>query len=93
MNRTEQYTLIDGTFDAAEAGDILYDLFSFKINYHERKNFSSQERFGVDDANAVRRLPELRQTLKQIREHVASAVAADKKLIVHSEVLITITEI
>lgn len=37
--------------------------------------------------------PSCAKPLKQIREQVASAVAADKKLIVHSEVLITITEI
>ena len=33
-------TLIDGTFNVAEAKDVLLNMFTMKINFHSQKNVS-----------------------------------------------------
>jgi len=38
MNKTEMITLIDGDFDDKEAKEILVNIFSSKINFHQLKN-------------------------------------------------------
>ncbi|MCK6617258.1 MAG: hypothetical protein L6Q51_06415 [Cyclobacteriaceae bacterium] len=58
--------LIDGYFSAEEARDILLNLITSKINFHEVKNFASLEKTGKPDITALHRLPELREERKKI---------------------------
>ena len=64
MTKTENLTLIEGIFLAEEARDILINIFSTKINFHELKNFSSLEKHGKEDKTAQKRIFE-----KFYREH------------------------
>jgi hypothetical protein len=82
-------SLIDGDFDAHEAKEILLNLYSNKINFHEKKNFSSNIRFGKDDLTSIQRIPKLKEALKIILEALADAEAHNKKLAIKSTVVIT----
>jgi hypothetical protein len=37
MENNNKVTLIDGTFNTAEAKDVLINMFTMKINFHQQK--------------------------------------------------------
>lgn len=88
MNNSKKLTLIQGTFNAEEANEILMNIFNAKIKFHSLKNFSSEERFGTPDATAEKRIPELKESMDQIRAITAEAKANNKPLIIQSEIKI-----
>lgn len=92
MKRTEKLTLIDGSFTHEEAKEILVNIYSSKINFHTMKNWSSQERFGKDDEIAKKRIPALRKEIKKLDSILTKAKAKNKKLVVSSEINISIQE-
>jgi hypothetical protein len=92
MNKTEKLTLIEGVFLHDEAKDILMNIFSAKINFHQVKNFSSQERFGKDDETARKRIPALRDEIEKLQEILLEAKLNNKKLEVRSEINISFTD-
>jgi hypothetical protein len=89
MNKIEQLTLIEGEFSVNEAKEILNSIFSSKINFHNIKNWSAQERFGKDDAIAQKRIPALKTEMKKLEEILAEAKANNKKLVLSSEITIS----
>lgn len=58
--------LIDGEFSQKDAKEILIQLINDKINFHVRKNFSSNIRFGFVDENSEKRVLALNQEIKDI---------------------------
>jgi len=60
------FKLIDGTFKLEEAKELLTNLYSDKIQFHSRKSFSMQERFGHVEEASLKRIPELKKTLNDI---------------------------
>lgn len=86
METTEKITLIDGNYSPSEAKEILMNLFNNKIDYHTVKNFSSLERFGKEDQTALRRLPELKETVALISQIINDATSQNKNIIVKSTV-------
>ena len=89
MNKTEKLNLIEGNFSDVEAKDILMNIFSSKINFHQLKNFSSQERFGKDDETAKKRIPELKVEIERLKQILSEAKAKNKKLVISSEINIS----
>jgi hypothetical protein len=67
-------------------------MFSSKINFHNIQNWSSQERFGKDDEIAQKRIPALRNEMKKLEEILSEAKAQNKKLVVSSEINISLLE-
>lgn len=92
MNKTEKLTFIDGAFTDAEAKEILINVFSTKINFHQVKNLSSQERFGKVDVTASKRIIALKKGLEKAMEMIIEANKNNKKLTIKSEINITITD-
>lgn len=88
MNTTEPIRLIDGTFAAEEAREILLNLFNYKINFHELKNFSSWERNGMSHPHSSARLPELKTDRDRIAAIISEAIASGDELVVLSTVSI-----
>ena len=88
--KPKKLKLVAGTFSPDDAQEILLNLFSTKINFHQLKNFSSQERFGKDDSLAQKRIPQLTKSIETVKQIIAKAKSANKKLIVVSEVNITL---
>lgn len=92
MNKTEKLTLIEGTFSNEEVKEILMNLFSTKIDFHELKNFSSIERFGEVDATAQKRIPQLKQEVEKLTKLLAEANTSKKQITINSEIKISISE-
>ncbi|MBL7761147.1 MAG: hypothetical protein JNK08_10675 [Sediminibacterium sp.] len=90
MNNTNKLTLIEGSFSQEEAREILLNMFSAKINFHNARNWSSQERWGKDDAIAQQRVPALKQEVEKLEAILAEAGKGNKELLIQSEVSITI---
>ncbi|MDB2448737.1 hypothetical protein N9W78_00395 [bacterium] len=77
------FQLITGDFEADEAQEILLSLIDNKIGFHERKDFSLQERFGETEPSVLNRLDQLRQTKKELSELLQAAVAENQRLSIH----------
>lgn len=92
MNKTEKLTFIEGAFTDAEAKEILMNVFSTKINFHQTKNLSSQERFGKVDVVASKRIIALKKGLEKAMEMITEANKNNKKLTIKSEINITISD-
>lgn len=92
MKNTEKLTIVEGNFTHSEAKEILMNMFTSKINFHNIKNWSSQERFGKDDDIAQKRLPELRNEMKKLEEILSEAKAKNKKIVVNSVINISLQE-
>lgn len=89
MTKNEQLKLIEGKFQHDEAKEILLNIFSAKLNFHQMKNFSSQERFGKDDETALIRIPALKMEVLKLKAILAEAELNNKKLRISSEITIS----
>jgi hypothetical protein len=87
MKNSEALTLIDGKFTYDEVKEIISNMISSKINFHNMKNISSQERFGKDDEFAQKRIPVLKCELKKLEEFLSND--QNKKLSVKSVINIS----
>lgn len=84
MIKNDQLNFIEGIFLPEEAKAILTNIFLAKINFHQMKNFSSQERFGKDDEIAVKRIPDLKSEIVRLEKILAAAKNKNRKLAVNS---------
>ncbi len=91
MKQPTKLTLIEGDFTLQEAREILLTVFRSKIEFHKLKNFSSQERFGIDDKIAVKRIPQLRKCIDKIIKTMGKAELNGEYLTIKSDVLISIS--
>ena len=92
MESKQNYKLIEGIFTAAEAGRILFDLVSSKINYHSMEKFSNQERFGKDESHSEKRIKSLLQLKKSLKEVFDFAEKEGLNLKIDGLIEITIIE-
>ncbi len=92
MKKNETLTIMDDNFTHDEAKEIIMNMFSSKLNFHNIKNWSSQERFGKNDAIAQEKIPELRNEMKRLEEILIEAKTKNKKLVVSSAINIELLE-
>ena len=90
MKETETLSLIDGQFSDEDAKEILMNVFSKKITFHERKNFSEFEMHGENDQNAQSRITVLKQEMEKVHEIIAEAKAKNQRLKIDSEIKISL---
>ncbi len=90
MNKIERLNLIEGSFTNEEASEILMNIFLTKINFHEKKNFSSQIRYGIDDETSKKRIPELKMQIEKLLEIVKEAKSKNQKMMITSEINIAL---
>jgi len=83
-----EFNLIDGKFKASETSELLSALFLNKLRFHNIKNFSHQERFGIPDADAEKRIQTLEATLKDVLQFL-KGYDEDEELEIHANVRIT----
>ncbi len=89
MKYQQTFKFIDGDFSSKEGREILQSVFSSKIQFHQIKNFSSQERFGEEDITALKRIPQLKKSLDEILKMIESAEKKGEKLEIKSEIEIS----
>ncbi len=90
MKENQKLSLIDGEFSPAETSEILMNVFSSKIHFHEMRNFSMQERFGQDDEAALKRIPQLKKCLNEIKKIIEDAENKNLRFTITSDVIINI---
>ena len=91
MKKRQTLKLIDGEFSAQDAKEVLLSLYSSKLNFHQMKDFSSNERFGKNDETASKRIPELKESMTAISAIIQDATIKKKNLIVTATVNIEFT--
>ena len=79
-------TLIDGTFNVAEAKDVLLNMFTMKINFHSQKNVSHLERFGKPDNAALEKVEFLKAELAKLETIIGEAANKNVSLKVSSAI-------
>lgn len=89
MKNQHVFKLIDGDFSTRESREILQNIFSKKIQFHQIKNLSSQERFGLEDKNALIRIPQLKKSIEKILKIIETAEKKGKQLEIKSEIVIS----
>lgn len=89
MKTKKSLKIIDGDFSHEEARQILMSMFLSKIDYHIQKNWSSQERYGETDVNAMMRVASLKNEMKKLETLLDEAKSENKRLLINSEILIT----
>jgi hypothetical protein len=62
----DDHILISGEFDNLQAREVLFSLIDSKIKFHNLKNFSHEERFGIKDKESTKRLTELKELRAEI---------------------------
>ena len=92
MNKIEKLKLIEGECSFNEAREILTSMFNSKINFHNIQNWSSQERYGKDDETAQKKIPLLKNEIEKLEEIILEAKANNKKLVINSEINISLKD-
>lgn len=89
MENNLDYKLIDGIFSAKEAESVLTALFNYKIDYHNREDFSNHIRFNKDIEHSKKRITELIETKNAIKKLVTDAKAKGINLVINSTIVIS----
>jgi len=90
MENQHIFKLIDGSFSNKDSREILLNVFTGKIQFHQRKNFSSQERFGKEDEIALTRIPQLKKSLEDILKLIETAETRGEQLEIIADVRIKV---
>lgn len=90
MEATKTIKLIAGEYSPEEAREILYSLLSSKIEFHFKKDFSSQDRFGKPNLDSRKRMEELRHAKEEMLVLMKAALAENKRIKISSQVIISI---
>ena len=92
MNKREKLTLIEGKFTGEETKEIITSIFSSKINFHNLKNWSSNERYGKDDEIAQSRIPALKKEMERVLEIVSDKKVKNYRFEITSHINISILD-
>ncbi len=90
MKKSHSLKLIDGTFSAVEAENVLSNLIGFKINFHSIESFSNEERFSRNISHHKKRIDELKEARKYLDFIIKEAKDNNKKLIVEGNININL---
>ncbi len=91
MDNTTTLTLIDGTFLPDDAREILMNVFASKLTFHRLKNLSSNERYGIEDEIAQKRIPELTLQMEKLQQLLMEAKAINATLQISSAIHISLS--
>lgn len=72
--------LVKGVFDPSDAHHLLSNLISYKIGFHEMKQFSDMERLGRRDEYSARRIRELTAARRRLMPLLRKAVQRGESL-------------
>lgn len=92
MENKENYKLIDGVFTAEAADQVLTALINYKIDYHNREDFSNHIRFNHEIEHSKVRIQELTTTKQEIKNLLSETKLKDKKLQINGTISIRIVE-
>lgn len=85
-----EFKLIDSSYTADEAREILLAIINSKIQFHQLKTFSHDIRFGCPDEHSEKRIKELEETRRAITQLLQEHGNSDVKFDVASTLTLTI---
>jgi hypothetical protein len=88
MKDQQKFSLIDGLFSSQDSKEILTSIYSSKIQFHQRKNFSTEERFGKADETALNRIPELKKNIERILQILEETESSGLNLEIKADITI-----
>jgi len=88
MKNNTEFKLIDGVFSLEDADRVLTTLINYKIDYHNREDFSNHIRFNKDIENSKKRIQELTETKDQIKNIINNSKLGDPKFIIKGNITI-----
>ncbi|MFV8354629.1 hypothetical protein ACNQGB_00395 [Flavobacterium sp. XS1P32] len=88
MEQDQNFKLIDGIFIAEEAEKVLTTLLNYKIDYHNREDFSNHIRFNQSIENSKKRIQELNSTKDDIKKMIQESKKEGYNLIINSNITI-----
>ena len=89
MEHIIRLKLIEGEFTDEDAREVLLGLLSYKLNFHDLKNFSHMEREGVEHTASVKRM----QALKADQLLIISwlrGIESGKTIRIQSDILVVV---
>jgi NAD kinase len=92
MEKQSDFKLIDGVFSVEDAEKVLTALFNYKIDFHNREDFSNHIRFNNNIENSKKRVNELIITRDDIKKLLSDSSIKNSKLVIKSTVSIKIEE-
>lgn len=90
MKNNQEFKLIDGTFSIEDANKVLTTLLNYKIDYHNREDFSNHIRFNKNIEHSKKRIQELTEAKEQIRSLFLNSDSEDIKFVIKSNISIEI---
>ena len=90
MKNNQKFKLIDGTFSIEDANKVLTTLLNYKIDYHNREDFSNHIRFNKNIEHSKKRIQELTEAKEQIRSLILNSDSEDIKFVIKSNISIEI---
>lgn len=92
LRGTETIQLIDGDFTPQDANDLLLELVNHKINFHQLRSFSLEERFGTAGEHTLSRLVQLRKDRERLQAIFDFAAKKGYTLNVQSKIEISVAK-
>ena len=90
MTSQHEFDLIKGDFAAEDALDILLGMIQGKINYHNGKAFSLEERYGKDYLNCRDRVTQLNKSRAELEQFMSELLSGGHRVRVSSHVHIEV---
>jgi hypothetical protein len=88
MKNNQDFKLIDGVFSAEDADQVLTALLNYKIDYHNREDFSNHIRFNDDIEHSKKRIQELIETKEHIKNIIQNSKSKDITFVIKSNISI-----
>lgn len=92
-NKMHEFKLIDGSYSKEEAQEILMGLIAHKVQFHNTKIFSEEERFGTINQDSVKRIEELKTTGEKVKFLLNQSTTENKRLKIESIINVELVEI
>jgi hypothetical protein len=90
MKNETEFKFIDGIFSSEEAAYILAALFDYKIDYHNREDFSNHIRFNKDLSHSKQRIDELINSKEAIKKLIDESKTTSSSLVIKSTITISL---
>jgi hypothetical protein len=92
MKTNSEFSLIDGKFTAEQAEQVLIALVNYKIDFHNRQDFSNHIRFNDSLEHSKKRVNQLQETKINMQEFLKSIKLSDTNLVIKSTITVSIED-
>ena len=92
MKTNSEFSLIDGKFTVEQAEQVLIALVNYKIDFHNRQDFSNHIRFNDSLEHSKKRVNQLQKTKINMQEFLKSIKLSDTNLVIKSTITVIIED-